>query len=67
MPGPPLILHQTKARRAEKVFSETDPPFLRVWMTEPSPPPPRPLSEGLDPRLIFITLVSGYPIFKIVN
>ena len=35
---PPLFLDQNEARRrAKKVFWETDPPCLRVWMT---PPPP---------------------------
>ena len=47
---PPLFLNQTKARRAQKMFLETaPPPFLRVWM--PGPPPP--LSQGLDPALIW--------------
>ena len=38
-----IFLDQTEARRAEKVFFETDPPTLF-------------LSEGLDPPLDFITL-----------
>ena len=37
-PAPPLVLDQTEAQRAEKMFLET-----------PSPPPP-PLSKGLDDR-----------------
>ena len=41
---PPLFLHQTDARRAEKNFG-TPPLYLRVWMTGP------PLSGGLDPPL----------------
>ena len=42
---PPLVLGQTEAQRAEKIFLETPstPP--------PPPPPPRPpLSKGLDDR-----------------
>ena len=45
-PAPvPLFLDQTEARRANKNFLKTapPPPYLRVWMTVPSP-----LSEGLD-------------------
>lgn len=35
-PGaPPLFLDQTEAQRAKKIFWETAPPFLRVWMTPP--------------------------------
>ena len=45
-PGLPLVLDQTEARRAEKIFLEDrPPPYLRVWMTSP------PLSHGLDPAL----------------
>ena len=34
------------------MFLETGvPPYLGVWMTAPSPPPPSPISEGLDPPL----------------
>ena len=48
-PLPPLVLDQTEARRAEKIFLEDrPPPYLRVWMTSPPPPP---LSHGLDPVL----------------
>ena len=36
---PPLILDQTEVRRAEKNFFQD------------RPPPPSPLSEGLDPPL----------------
>ena len=39
-PARPLILDQTEARRAEKIFFATAPP----------PPPPRDLSQGLDNR-----------------
>ena len=50
-PGPPLFLNQTEARRAQKNFfgDRLPPPFLRVWMTGPPPP----LSQGLDPALIW--------------
>ena len=42
-PGPPLFLDQTEARRAKKKFlGDRFPPFLRVWMTGPTP-----LSQGL--------------------
>ena len=34
---PPLFLDQTKAQKAEKIFSDTDPPYLRVSMTAPAP------------------------------
>ena len=37
-PLPPLFLDQTEAQRAEKNFFET------------APPPPTPLSQGLDDR-----------------
>ena len=58
--APPLFLHQTEARRAEKNFFETGPlPFVRVWMTRPPPfvrvwmtgPPLPPLYKGLVPPL----------------
>ena len=34
-PSPPLILDQTEAQRAEKIFFETAPrpPYVRVWIT----------------------------------
>ena len=48
-PGPPLFLDQNEVLRAEKNFLETAPPYLRHWMT--APPPPLPLSKGLDPLL----------------
>ena len=44
---PHLLLDQTEARKAEKKKFKTAPPYLMVWMTNPTPPPP--LSEGLDP------------------
>ena len=42
----PLLLAQTEARRAEKIFFETDPP-LSQGLDDRGPP----LSEGLDPPL----------------
>ena len=56
-PAPPfpLFLDKTEAVRVEKKFFLRLPPpsFLRFWMTAPKrpPPPPRPLSEGLDPPM----------------
>ena len=49
----PLI----EARRAKKkIFGDRSPPYLRVWMTAPTPP-----SEGLDPQLtsryVFVVVV----------
>ena len=39
-PAPRLFLDQTEARRAEKrLFGDRSPPYLRVWMTAPPPPP----------------------------
>ena len=39
----------------KKVFGRPGhPPYLRVWMTAPLPPPPH-LSEGLDPPHIHIS------------
>ena len=44
---PSLILDQTEARRAKKIFFINHPPYLRVWMTASPPPPPHPtLSKG---------------------
>ena len=46
----PLFIDQTEARRAGKNFGDRLPtPYLRVWMTTPSPT--RPFYEGLDPPL----------------
>ena len=47
-PGHPLLLDQSEARRAEKIFLRPGPPppYLRVGMTAPPP-----LSEGLNPPL----------------
>ena len=33
------------------------PPYLRVWMTAPSPPPP--LFEGLEPPLLTLFLLCS--------
>ena len=55
-PGHPLFLAQTETRRAEKNFFEDrlpPPHYLTVWMTWTPPPPP--LSQGLDPALLFTT------------
>ena len=51
---PPLILDQTEAKK--KCFWDR-PPYLRVWMTAP-PPPPTPLSEGLDLPLDWSPFIS---------
>ena len=45
--GPPLFLDQNGGLKGRKIFLETGPPYLRVWMTAPPPP----LSEGLDAPL----------------
>ena len=64
--GPPLFLDKTEARRAKNLLFETarhpppPPPFpyLRVWMTVPSPE----LSEGLDPPLLTRNKIeNGHP------
>ena len=47
---PPLFLDQNEARRDEKCFCEDAPPSLSGPGWSP-PPPPTPLSEGLDPPL----------------
>ena len=40
---PPLCLDQTEARGAEKSFlGDRASPYLRIWMTNPHPPPPAP-------------------------
>ena len=48
-PTPPPILYQTKVRRAEKNFLILPPPLCLGLDDRPSPP----LSEGLDPLLIY--------------
>ena len=62
---PPLFLEQTEARRAEKIFFETAPPFLSVWMT--APPLPSLLSEDLDPPLNYNTIPSSFTIRLLVG
>ena len=48
-PGPlPLFFDQNKAQSAEKSLYGGRPPYFRIWMSGPPPPP---LSEGLDPPL----------------
>ena len=56
-PRPPLFLKQTEARRAKKYFLETGVPLISGsgW----PPPPPLPLSEGLDPHLNFHKMIIG--------
>ena len=44
---PPLFLDQTEARRGEKIFLETPPPYVRDWMSALLT-----LSQGLDPALL---------------
>ena len=41
-----LIFRQTEVRGAEKIFWETAPPYVRIWMTAPL------LSQGLHPALV---------------
>ena len=48
-PPPPPILYQTKVRRAEKKFFDTTSPLVSGSGWPPLPP----LSEGLDPLLIY--------------
>ena len=49
MRGSPLVLDQTEAQGAEKVFFLDGPPYLRVLMTTPPL-----LSQRQDPALIII-------------
>ena len=48
-PPPPLILDQTKTRRAEKISFWRNGPLLSKSLDDQLPPPP--LSQGLDPVL----------------
>ena len=48
---PPLLLDQTEARRAEKVFFKTAPPLSQGLGDSPHTPPPPSPSEALDPSL----------------
>ena len=47
---PPLLLDQTKAQRVGKKFLSPPSPLMSQGLDE-DPPPPRPLSEGLDTPL----------------
>ena len=51
-PRPRYFWTKLRPEGLKNIFSKNCPPspYLRVWMT-PSPPPPFPLSEGLDPPL----------------
>ena len=49
-PPPPLVLDQTEARRAEKIWGETSPPAV---------PPPPPLSSYLRGSMTASTLSQG--------
>ena len=52
-PATPLFLDQTEARKVEKkILLETCSPLSQGLDDRPQPPPP-PLSEGLDPPLVF--------------
>ena len=48
--GAPLVLDQTEARGAEKMFLESSPPLSKGLDDRPTPPPPN-LSQGVDPAL----------------
>ena len=54
-PPPPLFLDQGR----KNFFGDPVPPFLRVWMTG-LPPPPYPLSQGLDLALCCCCINSKY-------
>ena len=57
-PAPPLFLDQTEARRAEELFfGDLLPPHLIYGSRWPPPPPP--LSQGLDPALYWYGPVLG--------
>ena len=51
---PPLFFDQNEARKAEKIFGG-DPPLLSQALDDP--PPPSPLSEGLNPPLYLYQVV----------
>ena len=53
---PPLLLHQTKARRAEKIFFGDRTPLLSKGLDERPPS----LSQGLDPTLNKIHYSTQY-------
>ena len=52
-PGTPLFLDQTEARTAEKNFWRRRPPLLSQDLDDRPLPLLPPLSEGLDPLLLF--------------
>ena len=59
-PGPPLFLDQTDAQRVEiKCFLRPGP--LLSQGLDDRPPPPTPLSEGLDPPLNVMPSVQNWP------
>ena len=41
----------TKGPKKKREKTPPSPPYLRVWLTAPSPPPP--LSQGMDPALAY--------------
>ena len=49
-PAPSLLLDQTEAQNAEKIFLETGASFSK-GLDDRTPPPPPLLSQGLDPVL----------------
>ena len=60
---PALFLDQNEARRAGKNFFETGPPlFSRSGWPASHPPPPLPLSEGLDLPLFPVFALFSHPL-----
>ena len=59
-PGPLLFLDETEVRRAEKIF----------WVGHSShlpPPPPAPLSEGLDTPTLYLNTITKLMMWKHVK
>ena len=52
-PGPPLFFYRKEARRTQNNFLERALPLSQGQQTadRPTPPPPTPVSESLDPPL----------------
>ena len=53
--GPPPYFWtklRTEKQKKKKCLRPVHPPYLRVWMTAPPPPP---LSEGFDPPLFYVS------------